>query len=297
MNTMTHIRIGEEEYLFIKEYQEDEKYRKSLNLLTMQTFCFDFEAWYEQGFWTDRYRPYSLVHKEQVVANISVNPIEFGNGEKRYHTLQIGTVMTDPKYRERGLSRVLFDIIMKEYEEKADLMYLYANASVREFYPKFGFVEAQEHIYKRQFTKNNKYSFRKLNGASQEDRQLICRLIRNARAVSRYSMINNPYLPMFYLMAPMAECIYYCETLDLAAVVEYEADYILVDDIFCEGEFDLEEVISSMLDRSESWVSLGFTPHNTDSYQVELLQEVDTTFFVKGNNFIENGRLPILSHA
>lgn len=297
MNTKTKIIVGDEEYLFIKEYQDNPNYRSSLNQLTMQTFCFDFEEWYQQGFWTDRYRPYSLVHKEQIVANVSVNPIDFVTGGKLYHTLQIGTVMTDSKYRNKGLSRILIDIIMEEYEGTVDLMYLYANASVLQFYPKFGFVEAPEHSYTKVFEKKNKYCFRKLNGTVAEDRQLLLRLVSNARPVSQYTMINNPYLSMFYLTAPMAECIYYCDELDLAAVVEYENDSMLVDDIFCAGEFNFDEVVASLLDRDESKVLFGFKPLNTDTLQMDLLQEHDTTFFVKGNNFIHNGRLPILSHA
>jgi hypothetical protein len=47
----------------------------------------------------------------------------------------------------------------------------------------------------------------------------------------------------------------------------------------------------------KSKVLFGYTPWNTASYQIDLLEESDTTFFVKGKNFIEKGRLPVLSHA
>jgi GNAT superfamily N-acetyltransferase len=297
MNTMTQVMLGEEDYLFVKQYQDNEEYRSGLNLLTRQTFGFDFEGWYQQGLWTDRYRPYSLVHKNRIVANVSVNPIDFVAESKIYHTLQIGTVITDPEYRNKGLSRVLFDIIMEEYEGKMDLMYLYANDTVRQFYPKFGFMQAQEYIYSKQYAKNTNHVFRKLDGTNTEDRQLLFRLSSNSRPLSKYSMVNNPYLSMFYFTGPLAECCYYCEELDLAAVVEYEEDVMLVDDLFCAGDFDMDDVISSLLDRDHSKVLLGFTPQNATSFHCDLLQEPDTTFFVKGSNFIEKGRFPILSHA
>jgi GNAT superfamily N-acetyltransferase len=297
MNTLTQVMIGEDDYLFVKLYQDNEEYRSGLNQLTRQTFGFDFEGWYQQDLWTDRYRPYSLVHKNRIVANVSVNPIKFVAEGKLYQTLQIGTVMTDPEYRNKGLSRVLFDIIMEEYDSKVDLMYLYANATVRQFYPKFGFTQAQEYIYSKQYTKNTKYVFRKLDGTNTEDRQLLLRLISNTKPLSKYSMVNNPYLPMFYLTGPMAECCYYCEELDLAAVVEYEEDGMLLDDFYCAGDFVMDEVIASLLDRDDRRVLLGFTPQDTASFHYDLLQEHDTTFFVKGFNFVEKGRLPILSHA
>jgi hypothetical protein len=186
---------------------------------------------------------------------------------------------------------------MEEYEGQVDLMYLYANASVRQFYPKFGFTKAQEHIYSKQMVKKSRYSYRKLDGTSLEDRQLLLRLINHAIPVSRYAMVNNPYLVMFYLTSPMSENIYYCEELDLAVVAEYEEGGMLVDDIFCTGAFDPEEVISSLLVDDKSKVLFGYTPWNTASYQIDLLEESDTTFFVMGKNFIEKGRLPVLSHA
>jgi len=297
MNTATKIKIGTEEYLFIKEYQEIEEYRHSLNQLTNETFCFDFEGWYEQGFWTDRYRPYSLLHNNRVVANVSVNPLDFTMEEKTYHTLQIGTVMTASDYRKRGLSKALFDIIMEEYEGQYDLMYLYANATVREFYPRFGFVEAQEFIYSKQCERNDHYTFRKLNGTSEEDRQLLLRLVKDAKLYSRYTLTDNPFLPLFYLTAPLADCIYYCEELDLAAVVESEEDSIFVHGIYGKKDYNPLDVIAALLDQPVRKVRFGYTPLDISELKGELLQEPDTTFFVKGNNFIHQGRLPVLSHA
>ncbi len=297
MNLGTRIIVGEEEYLLIKGYQEVEKYRKSLNQLTRQTFGFDFEDWFTQGLWTDRYCPYSLVHKEQVVANVSVNTMDFSSGGRLYHTLQIGTVMTEPNYRGRGLSKILFDFIMEEYEGKVELMYLYANGSVLNFYPKFGFAKAKEYIYSKEFVKKDQYAFRKLDGTKKDDRELLLRIISNAKPVSKYALVNNPYLPMFYLTAPMADNIYYCEELELVAVAEYGEEGLLIYDIFCSRDCSPEEVIPSLLHQKEGRVLLGYTPCNSELYQVKLLQEPDTTFFVKGNNFALKGRLPILSHA
>ena len=297
METMTKLCIGQEEYILIKEYQEQESYRDSLNQLTERTFGFDFEGWYKLGFWTQRYRPYSLLHQNRVVANVSVNPLDFTLEGKCYHTLQIGTVMTDPDYRSKGLSKQLFEILVEEYEGQFDLMYLYANASVLDFYPRFGFRKAQEYTYFREFERKGLYVFRKLKGTEEQDIHLLLRLLEEAKPYSRYTLIDNPYLPMFYLTAPLADCVYYCEELDLAAVVEYEKDSIQLHGLFGTKDYEAEKVISSLLDGPRRRVVLGYTPLDATGYHCELLQEPDTTFFVKGNNFVGQGRLPILSHA
>lgn len=297
MNTETPVMIGEEDYLFVKQYQESRELRGSLNQLTQRTFGFDFEDWYQRGLWTDRYRPYSLVHKNRIVANVSVNPIEFDVRGKLYSALQLGTVMTAPEYRNKGLSRALFEIVLKEYEGQADLTYLYANDTVKQFYPRFGFTAAREYIYSKQYTRDTKYSFNRLNGADKEAQKKLLHLVGNTKYKSKYSMVYNPYLTMFHLTGPLADCCYYCEELGLAAVVEYEEERMLVQGLFCEEDFDMNGVIASLLDRERREVFLGFTPLVTEDYHCSLLQEPDTTFFVKGTNFIVDGRLPILSHA
>lgn len=296
MKPEIRIEVGKEEYLLISGYQEIPEYRAGLNQLAKQTFGLDFEGWYRLGYWTFRYCPYSLVHNNRIVANVSVNPLEFAVGGEVYRTLQIGTVMTDPDYRGKGLSRVLIELILKEHREKYDLIYLYANASVREFYPRFGFKKAEEYVYSKTYTGKSVYRFKKLDCSLKKDRELLLRLLQNNTVSAKYTLINNAYLPMFHLTSYLAECIYYCEELDLAAAVEYGDLDMYVNEIFSTGAFSMEDVISSLLDQPERKVIFGFTPLDTASFQCELLDTEDT-FFVMGNNFIQKGSLPVLSHA
>jgi GNAT superfamily N-acetyltransferase len=292
------IKINTEDHTLISDYKENEHYRASLNRLAKRTYGFDFEQWYREGYWGDRYRPYSLVHNGEVVANVSVNPIDFMAGGKLHHTLQIGTVMTDEAYRNMGLCRILMEYVIGEYEHTCDFIYLFANDTVLDFYPKFGFERAEEYNYTKIFTKQREaFTARELNIRDSYDKALINRLVKKTIPVSRYSMIGNPGLVMFYLISFMAQNIYYIKELDLAAIASYEEDNLFLTDVFCEHEFDLEKVINSLADKAEVKVTLGFTPPDTSSYQAELLLEAGTTFFVRGTCFIDKGRFPELSHA
>lgn len=295
MKPERQIKIGNEEYLLLSGYQERAEYRADLNQLAKQTFGLDFESWYRLGYWTSRYCPYSLVHNDRIAANVSVSPLEYAASGNRYRTLQIGTVMTDPDYRGKGLSRALIELILKEHREKYDLIYLYANASVREFYPRFGFEKAEEYIYSKDYNQKSMYRFKKLNAGLEEDRELLLRLLRNNTVSAKYALMDNEYLRMFHLTSYLAECIYYCEELDLAAVVEY-GEEMYVSDIFSTRTFSMEDVVSSLLDQPGRKVGFGFTPLETTSFECKLLDTGDT-FFVMGNNFIQKGSLPVLSHA
>ncbi len=296
---MEHIiTIRNEDYTLIKDYKDQEEFRQSLNRLTKNTYCFDFEDWYRAGYWKEKYIPYSLVHQGEVVANVSVNRMDFLIDNTMVPCLQIGTVMTAEEYRNKGLSRVLMEIILKEFQGSIQLIYLYANDSVLEFYPKFGFTRAEEYVHSRQFIKSGKlYSYRKLDMKTAEDRDRMLRLAVNTLPVSKISMVGNPGLSMFYLTKFMSEDIYYFEDLNLAAVAETEGGNLYLMDVFCPGEFVLEEVICSLMEKEQMKVTLGFTPKHTTEYDCTVLQEEGSTFFVKGNNVLENGRFPILSHA
>lgn len=292
------ITVQGETYYFIKDYKDQVKYRQSLNSLTGKTYGFNFEDWYLQGFWTDRYIPYSLIHQDQVVSNVSVNPIDYLICGRLIHTIQLGTVMTDTEFRNRGLSKALMNLVLQEVEGKYDFIYLYANDSVLNFYPKFGFTKAVEYGYSRSFTKTNlPYSFRKLNMKDSKDKEALLLLVRNTIPVSGISMVENYGLIMFYLTSFMKGDIYYCKDQNLAAVVQYDDDKMFLTDIFSKKEFDLQAVIRSLLKQEEQKVSLGFTPISPSGFQSELLLEEDTTFFIKGRNPLGFGRFPVLSHA
>jgi GNAT superfamily N-acetyltransferase len=142
---MREVIVNGEAYTCVTDYKENDELRKSFNVLTQKTYKFDFEFWYHYGYWGDKYIPYSLLKDNKVVANAFVNIIDFTilGEDKRY--IQIGTVMTGQEYRGKGLSRFLMERILKDWESRCDLIYLFANESVLDFYPKFGFIPMGEY--------------------------------------------------------------------------------------------------------------------------------------------------------
>lgn len=301
--------IHNEEYELISDYKDIEQYRQSLNYLTQKTFGFSFEPWYSQGYWGDKYRPYSLAYKGEVVANVSVNPIDFLIDGCLHPIIQIGTVMTAEEFRHKGLSKILMEEILNNYSDSCEMIYLYGNDTVLDFYPRFGFVKAVEYIQSKTFYKQDdnslkldspaelNLSFRKLNLQVEKDKAILTRLVTDTVPVSRVSMIGNPGLKMFYLAFMMSENIYYDEEADLAAVAEYEEDKMTLIDLYCSRQFDLDEVILSLVNKPSMKVQLGFTPIDSTAFITGPLKVEDQTFFVRGRNLIGEGRFPVLSHA
>ncbi|MDE7250589.1 MAG: GNAT family N-acetyltransferase, partial [Lachnospiraceae bacterium] len=136
----------------VKNVRNSETLRKSFNKLAKETFDLDFEDWYQNGFWRDKYIPYSMVIDGEVAANVSVNRTDMLWNGRRKHLIQLGTVMTKETYRNRGLIRRLMEEIAKDFATEADGIYLFANDSVLDFYPKFGFRKAVEWQYSKKIS-------------------------------------------------------------------------------------------------------------------------------------------------
>ncbi|CAI9397045.1 hypothetical protein BACSP_04438 [Bacillus sp. T2.9-1] len=60
----------------IRNFEHNKKLRGSFNELATNTFGISFEDWYEKGFWTEKYSPFSIVQNEKIIANVSANKVE-----------------------------------------------------------------------------------------------------------------------------------------------------------------------------------------------------------------------------
>lgn len=284
----------------IKGYQDDQQLRLSFCGLSRKTFGLDFEDWYRGGYWTDRYIPYSIITDGQVIANVSVNRMDFIWDGKIRHFIQLGTVMTDEGYRNRGLIRRLMDEIRKDYSDKAEGVYLFANDSVLDFYPRFGFRKAVEYRYGKTVSIIGEGRMKRLPMNNRQDWSRLERAIENSYPCGRFEMADNSGLIMFYVTKFMRENVYYDEKTDVYVIAEQEGKRLLIHQVISPMPAALDEVIEAF-GREISLVELGFTPRDREGYMVAKVEEEDTTLFLMGGGFseFEAERLmfPTLSHA
>ena len=271
-------------YEIKKNYKENAKLRQSFNELAKKTFSLDFEDWYQNGYWKENYNPYSIVHENQVVANVSVNITDvIWDGVKK-HFIQLGTVMTDEAYRNQGLIRMLMEEIDKDYGQKADGIYLFAGADVLEFYPKFGFQKAAEYQYSKQVKHQKEKTMKQILMNEKPAWDTLEKAIKRSVVCGSFDMVGNSDLSMFYVTKFMQENVYYDELLDVYAIAEIEEDNIFIHNVFAEKKVDLDAIIEAF-GKEIKKVTLGFVPRNKESYSVEEIKEEDTTLFVKGKGF------------
>lgn len=287
-------------YQIIKDYKENAELRASFNRLAEKTFGLNFEGWYQNGYWREKYNPYSIVIDGEVVANVSVNIMDMlWEGEMR-HLLQLGTVMTDERYRKQGLIREIMKAIDEDYLDKVDGMYLWGNDNVVTFYPRFGFQGSSEYQYFKSVNITNEATVKPLPMKTKEDWKLLEKAIAGNQCYSRLDMTENIELFMFYVTQFMQDTVYYEETLGAYIIAEAEEEELLLHGIFADREVSAEDVVQAF-GKDIRKVVLGFTPSDTAGYDCVKVQEEDCNFFVRGRIFEDFSdrklRFPTLSHA
>ncbi len=284
----------------IKGYQADGQLRKSFSELSKKVFGLEFEDWYQEGCWGGNYIPYSICSGTRVIANASVNPMEFHwNGTPRTY-IQIGTVMTAPDFRRQGLGTHLIREILRHYRHRADGMFLFANDGAIDFYPRFGFKKSREFQYSRQVRQNGGVKAVQVPMETKQHRSLLKAAVLGSADNSPFEMSRNVGLVMFYVIKFMRHQVYYIEDQAAYVIAEQEKGSLVIHGVFSPKQADLDGIIGAFgLDITE--VTLGFKPWNADGFEARELKEEDLTLLTLGEDWemfeIEKNRFPALSHA
>lgn len=292
----------DKDYTFLTAYQNDAEYRIAFNNLVRKIFGLSFEEWYSAGYWNERYIPYTLFDKKKAVANVSVNIMDFNSFGKQQRYIQIGTVLTDKDYRNKKLSRFLMEKVLEEWKGKCDFIYLFANNSVLDMYPKFGFSTVKEYAYSKKLVNNNMSDrkFEKLNMDTQKNRAMLYYYAKNSEIFGNFSMKENADLVMFYCTSFLKENVYYIKALDVIAVAIMNENQLHLYDVFGTKKVKLDNIIDSLANFEINEVTLGFTPKDCSSYEAKEILG-DETLFVQKNkiDLFEQNKImfPLLSHA
>ncbi len=304
MAGMEPVRIHGQSYRLTSAVRDNPAVRDSFNALTRATYGFDFRRWQDLGGWDEGYVPYALLDGEAVVANVSVNRMALVIAGKPVRGIQLGTVMTAEPYRRRGLSRFLMQRVLAEWAGKADLVYLFANDSVLDFYPKFGFVPVEETQYTLDLPAQGAAppaACRPLDMDDPADRQF---LVQRAQEGNPYSEIRVSCgsLALFYASGFLKDAFFALPEWDLAGVLSRTPEGLLVSDLFGKAGAPLPAVLRALAGGAGGRVVLGFPPaERPDGCLPRPYKEDDCTLFIqKGQEgyFRENAVLfPALSHA
>ncbi|UOE96243.1 GNAT family N-acetyltransferase [Alkalihalobacillus sp. LMS39] len=284
----------------VENYKENDILRESFFHLARQTFNIDFQPWFKAGFWNDRYECHSFVSDEQIVANVSVNKQRLFINSKIHNVIQIGTVMTQPEFQNHGLAKTLMNYVLDKYHSEYDGFLLFANQTVLDFYPKFGFTTALETKYSVVMEHNpNRKPHLKLNPFIKEDITLLLDFYHN-RILSHFDVLDTEYLFAFYCLTVFPSDIYFFKDLHAIVIYKEEQETIHLYAVLSKQKIELRVVIEAISSAKKTNIVFHFTPSFPDCEAVaHTSTNENDVFYMKSSSIHlpEEWKFPFVGHA
>lgn len=248
----------------VKNYFDDDTMRESLNDLTRETFGFDFRNWYDSGYYTGEYIPYSIEMDGKIISNASANIMKFVKVEENEETtertyIQIGTVMTAVKHRRKGYAGKLIKEIIKDYKDQCDGIYLFGNLSALDFYSELGFWKSNQYkvsIKKDAIIEKVNPDFMVIEDDVKKQ-ELYLNKVKSAVPNSSFDQSNRFGLQMFY--TGEFENVYYSESLNCFVSYEMDEKTLYLNSIIADKVISVRNILTRISEKFDR-IEVGFTP-------------------------------------
>jgi GNAT superfamily N-acetyltransferase len=269
----------------IEDYANDKNLINEFHNFISEVFpSISFKDWYLKGFWQKNYIPYSIIESGKIISNVCVAVMSLKLNGQKINAIQIGAVGTLPEYRNKGLSRILMNYVLDKYEKHTDLFFLFANETVMDFYPKFGFSHVEERIFllDTNIPKSND-SARKLNINIESDYNILLNLVNNRMNLSnKFGAEEYGSITMWHVLNLHLVDLYYLEEEDII-IIKMEKDNVLhIFDVIFRTSFDFQIVLPKIISsNSVKIIKYYFSPDQLNyKYNKTIID--DSGLFIRG---------------
>lgn len=245
-----------------------------------------FRGWYDLGSWDAGYRAFAVADGDDVIANASLQRMTVVLGGRELTGWQLGAVGVVPEYRGKGLQRRIMARLMAE-PGPDDLVFLFANDSVLEFYPRFGFRRVIEHIHGVDIAlaPAGDRRLRRLSLHSPDDRALLQRLAARSLPVTGEFGARDYGGVLLWYWVNFHQDHFYFDDRDEAIIVAVEhPGWLELCDVVAATHLDLPTVLPALIDRPVSRIEFGFTPEICWPEALVIREYTDSPLFVLGRH-------------
>jgi ribosomal protein S18 acetylase RimI-like enzyme len=222
----------------------------------------DFRPWYACGGWTSRYETHATADGDELVANVSVMRMRAVIGGREVRAAQLGAVGSVPEVRGRGLVRPLLERVLAELERETELVYLYANDRVLDFYPRFGFRRVQESTFELEAAADPAFAPAPrldLDDRAQRDAWLAA-CARSVPPTERFGARDYGPVALWHACAFYRRDVYVLSEGEVYAVAVQRGDALHLLDVAAPRRFDLLEIVPRLVRAPVARVRFGFCP-------------------------------------
>lgn len=246
----------------------------------------DFARWIERGCWDDAYRAFVLYDGDTPVANVSRTRMRLLlDGEER-RGWQLGAVCTRPEFRGRGLGRRLMEAALGDCGD--DPLLLFANPTVLDFYPRFGFVPREEWVFEAEHVATPAGTPAPvLDAADPAVRARIRELAADGReCTQRFGARGHGDILLWYLANGFAPAPREPRPGTLVLCTR-EEDCLVVHDVLSEDGIDFSALIPALIDTPIRRLRFEFTPERLWPQARAVAIDTEADLHVRG--FVPSG--------
>jgi GNAT superfamily N-acetyltransferase len=233
-------------------------YRAQLNALMAGTFGFTFDGWSGPLGWNADYISYAVMEQERLLAHAGVYRMDLRIHGTPRTAYQIGGVATRPEWRGQGLSRLLLEHILAR--QPGALFLLFANESVLNFYPRFGFTPRAERQPIVEIPAGAPSGGAGLRRLALDDPRVAVYLRQPPMFSAVLDCANAAPLHWFHLRLGYADCIYEVPALRAMLVARQIGDRLEIDGLWASERLRYADLAPYLAFPGTCRIHFGFNP-------------------------------------
>lgn len=239
----------------------------------------DFRRWCEWRQWNEDYLAFSVFLDGRVVANASAMRMRLVIEGADVDGWQLGAVGCLPDLRGRGLARAAMHAALAHCGDQPVL--LFANDSVLDFYPRFGFTPAPQSLFALDWqTRPEPVQAPVLDLADPSVRAAFLRVAASARPLSqRFGARDYGRTATWYAANGYASPLRRLDE-DVWVFAQTEDSVLTIEDVFASAPVDWPAAIGRLIDQPIREMRFGFTPERDWTQARVLGEEADAGLFV-----------------
>lgn len=270
----------------VSDYSNNDKLRKSFFKLANSVFGIDFETWYNAGYWNDNYKCYSFIDNNTVISNASVSSMNILHHGRMEQYLQIGTVMTHPSYRGKGLAGKLVKHICKNSPYP---VFLFAEAVNSDFYEHLGFSAYKQYSYiykKEENTSHRALPIEHWDIKQQQYRKLLFKQYKKKKAFNGFDVLNGEHILFFHLLYDRNLHVGYFKEINSIVIYKINKDNLNIYEIISSDLPEFPDIIKCMPADNINTIGLMFTPPANwlEYLNTSVINDKDNLLFVNNKH-------------
>lgn len=248
-------------------------------------------VWRDRGGWTGDYEVFAIVDDGSIVSTIGRSRMHLViEGEDRVG-YQLGAVATLEPYRGRGLARQLMEWVISDLDELDQPIILFANNSVLDFYPRFGFKRIpQRRSVAAAALQPVGVQASRCNLSNASDRAHLAAVCAKARPIQGRLTARDYYWLALWNLTCEPTTVSWVPGLDAAVVFTAENGSLVIHDVLATQPFDLSLIVPTLITQPIADVELlvdseDFWPTMTHTAR----DDSKSTLFARGAAAAING--------